>query len=107
MHRDGALVAIALELYRREHGHWPASLDALVPAYLPQVQMDEFSGSPMRYEVRGGVPWVWGVGGDMDDDRGTRPAERYDDDAVARWYGVGSSGPLTPRDGDWILFPAR
>lgn len=107
MHRDGALVAIALELYRREHGDWPASLDALVPAFLPATPMDEFSGRPMRYEVRGGVPWVWGVGGDMDDDGGARPAERYDDDAVARWYGVGNTSDLTPKDGDWILFPAR
>jgi hypothetical protein len=107
MQRDGALVAIALELYRREHGGWPASLDALVPMYLPKVPMDEFSGKPMRYEVRGGVPWVWGVGGDMDDDRGTRPAERYTDDLVARWYGVGNTSDLTPKDGDWILFPAR
>lgn len=107
MHRDGALVAIALELYRREHGEWPASLDALVPAYLPATPMDEFSGAPMRYEVRGGVPWLWGVGGDMDDDGGARPAERYDDDAVARWYGVGNTSDLTPKDGDWILFPAR
>jgi hypothetical protein len=107
MHRDGALVAIALELYRREHGEWPASLAALVPMYLPQVPMDEFSGSPMRYEVRDGGPWVWGVGGDMDDDGGARPAERYNDDLVARWYGVGNTSDLTPKDGDWILFPAR
>lgn len=107
MRRDGLLVAIALERYRRDCGDWPASLDALVPEYLPSVPMDEFSGAPMRYEVRDGVPWVWGVGADLDDDGGVRPISPNDDFEVTHWRGVGSRNTSPAPDGDWILFPAR
>jgi hypothetical protein len=107
MRRDGLLVAIALELYRREHGDWPASLEALVPEYLPSVPMDEFSGTPMRYEVRDGAAWVWGVGSDLDDDGGVRPIPPNGDFEVTHWRGVGSRNTSPAPDGDWILFPAR
>ena len=36
-HRDGILVGIALELYRRKNGEYPKTLDTLVPQYLPQI----------------------------------------------------------------------
>ena len=51
---------LALLLYHREHGELPATLDALVPTYLPAVPRDYFDGQPIRYsrELRA----VWSVG---------------------------------------------
>ncbi|MEQ9461684.1 MAG: hypothetical protein RIG82_12110 [Phycisphaeraceae bacterium] len=39
--RDALLIAIAAELYRREHNTWPADQQALVPKYLPKAFADE------------------------------------------------------------------
>jgi hypothetical protein len=53
---------LALALYHREHGALPATLDALVPDYLPAVPRDYFDGQPIRYsrDFRA----VWSVGSD-------------------------------------------
>ena len=40
---------LALVLYHREHGELPATLDALVPDYLPAVPRDYFDGQPIHY----------------------------------------------------------
>jgi len=47
-------------LYHRTPGELPATLDALVPAYLPAVPRDYIDGQPIRYsrEFRA----VWSVG---------------------------------------------
>lgn len=51
---------LALALYQREHRELPATLDALVPDYLPAVPRDYFDGAPIRYsrDFRA----VWSVG---------------------------------------------
>jgi hypothetical protein len=49
-----AAVSLAVQLFRADHGgQWPASLDALVPAYLPAVPVDPFalSGERLQYVV--------------------------------------------------------
>ena len=43
--QEGALIALALELYRREHGGWPETLDALVPKFLPTLPVDRITGT--------------------------------------------------------------
>ena len=48
---DGVLVGIALELYRRQHGDWPSTLDELVPVYLPSVSVDRLTGRPVKYRL--------------------------------------------------------
>lgn len=68
--RDAALVAIALELYRRRHGRWPERLEQLVPDLLPSVPPDRFDGQPLRYKVTDGLPVVYSVGADRVDDGG-------------------------------------
>lgn len=73
--RDATLTAIALELYRRRHGDWPASLADLIPDLLPAVPPDRMNGEPMRYAVRGGRPVLYSVGLDRDDDGGRVPAD--------------------------------
>jgi hypothetical protein len=65
--RDATQVAIALELYGRNHGSYPNTLDQLVPEYLDEVPRDRYDGQPLRYERTddGGVlssindPWHW------------------------------------------------
>jgi len=48
--RDGALVAISLELYHRRHGSYPSSLNELAPELLPEIPTDRITGD------RGQVP---------------------------------------------------
>jgi hypothetical protein len=51
---------LALELYYREHATLPASLDQLVPTYLPAVLLDYFDRRPIRYSIDYFA--VWSVG---------------------------------------------
>lgn len=46
-----AQTAYALAAYHAEHGGYPADLQSLSPAYLPQVPIDPFSGEPLRYQL--------------------------------------------------------
>ncbi|MDX9911262.1 MAG: hypothetical protein RBS39_05480 [Phycisphaerales bacterium] len=111
--RNATLVAIALELYRREHGSYPTTLADLTPRFLPSVPRDPFDGQPLRYEVRDGVAHVWSIGADRKDDGG-RATEKGPWDATVR-----SRMPLEqvqqtladPKrrgtiDGDWLMLPA-
>ncbi len=51
--RRVAIIAIALERYRRAEGHPAPDLAALVPKYLAEVPMDPTSDSPLDYRVTG------------------------------------------------------
>src|SRR5690606_25372409 len=46
-------VSLAIQLYRADHGDWPASLDQLVPDYLSAIPADPFpaDGAPIGYEI--------------------------------------------------------
>ncbi len=79
--RDAMCVAIALELYRRRHGGWPASLTELIPDLLPEIPPDRYDGAPLRYRLIEGKPVIYSVGKDGHDDG------------------------LLPRDGDLVLWP--
>jgi hypothetical protein len=107
--RDGALVGIALELYRREFGDWPRSLDELGPRWLPALPVDRITGQSLRYRVLGGRAHVYSVGLDLDDDGGREPAG-----APADPRGNLLGLPLGRRsvyphedpnyDGDWVIW---
>ncbi len=106
--REGVLVGIALELYKRKHGDWPSSLSELVPTYLPSVPLDRLTGGPVRYAITENGPVVYSVGVDGDDDGGRPPvnaktgeSENYN--ASPRRYGEGSQTDPA-NDGDWILW---
>jgi hypothetical protein len=50
----GTQLITALALFQLEKGQPAASLDALVPAYLPAVPQDPYTGQPFRYRVSRG-----------------------------------------------------
>lgn len=109
---DATLAGLALELYRREHGEYPASLDELVPAFLPAVPPDRFTGEPLHYAVVEGRPRLWSVGADRDDDGGVAPEE--DRHYQSQWFSreevaARLADPELRRyyDGDWVLWPVR
>ncbi|HEV2949877.1 MAG TPA: hypothetical protein VGX70_21040 [Gemmataceae bacterium] len=65
-----AIVALAVERFRREHGRWPNSLGELVPDKLPQVYIDPYDGKPLRYRRNKDGVVIYSVGPDKIDDGG-------------------------------------
>jgi hypothetical protein len=66
-----ARTAVAIERFRRDHAEQlPSGLQDLVPAYLPAIPIDPFSGQPLRFMSNGSGYVVYGVGKDRRDDGG-------------------------------------
>lgn len=96
-------VAIGLELYRREHGRYPQTLEELAPRYVPTMPIDYSTGKPLLYVLRDrgseaaaekeAKPVLYGRGLDGDDDGGV-----WDAKEKVRW-------PNVPKQGDWVLWP--
>ncbi len=97
--REGVLVGIALELYRREHGEWPRSLKRLSPRYLAELPVDRLTGEPLRYRVVDDRPLVYSVGCDGDDDQGRATVDKSGNSNVP-W----SFHSHLPVDGDWVVW---
>lgn len=109
--RDAALTAIALELFKRRHGDYPASLSELSPTFIPRVPLDIFDGTPLKYQLRAGRPLLYSVGTDRKDDAG-RSSSTRNTDGSSTWHPPGNikamlADPLKgPQiDGDWVLYP--
>lgn len=67
----------ALELHKREHGAYPETLDALVPAYMPDLPVDPFTEEgPLVYRPVDGGYLLYALGPNMVDDGGVS-ATRY------------------------------
>jgi hypothetical protein len=69
--RNMTITAVALALYRAQHGIYPEQLDALVPALLAEVPTDAFADAPLHYERRDEGYLLSSVGRDGIDGRGT------------------------------------
>jgi hypothetical protein len=67
-----AIVAVAAERYRRDHGGWPTALDVLRGQYLKAVPTDPYDGRPLRYKRLPDGVVVYSVGADGQDDGGAR-----------------------------------
>ncbi len=63
-----ARAAVAVEIFRRDHGRWPNTLSELVPTYLPAVPIDPFTDQPVRMELLNDGLVVYSVGTDGEDD---------------------------------------
>jgi hypothetical protein len=118
--RDATTTAIALELYRRRHGTWPAQLSDLLPL-IPEVPRDRFDGLPMKYREVDGRPMLYSVGVDRDDDGGQPPMQNgvANNNAAFHWRSPEQVAALKAMaqsknaptitfglaDGDWVLWP--
>lgn len=60
--RDAALVVIAAERYRRQHGQFPESAEELVPMFLAEVPIDPYTKKSLRYSVEDGRPKIDSAG---------------------------------------------
>jgi hypothetical protein len=91
-YRSAILVRFASELHRRRHGSWPASLDQLVPAFLPSLPVDPITGQPLHYALQSasGMPLLYSVGVDGIDNGGTPPPQ--------------ASSPQEVRNFSWISY---
>jgi len=65
-----AATALAIRLYEIDHGRRPASLDQLIPDYLPAIPLDPFAadGRALGYLPRAPKPVLYSVGPDGIDD---------------------------------------
>ena len=63
-------IALALAIYRAEHGAYPPSLDKLTPGQLEKIGPDVFSGRPYAYRAGENGYLLYSVGMDMKDDGG-------------------------------------
>jgi hypothetical protein len=61
---------IQIELFRRERGRVPQTLDELVPDYAAGVPIDPITNEPFLYRVRDGSHALYSVGPDKRDDGG-------------------------------------
>ncbi len=68
----GRLIAarLAIELYLREHGELPQSLDQLVPEQLPKVPLDPWTDRPLIYRRDGGSFVLYSTWSDRQDNGG-------------------------------------
>ncbi len=77
-----AIIAIDIELYRRQHGGFPKALEDLRVAD-PAIRLEgPFSGEPMRYPMTSGGYRMWSIGQDLRDDGGKPGKQRDDGDIV-------------------------
>jgi hypothetical protein len=82
--------SVAVERYRRAHGGAPpASLDQIVPALLPAVPADPFSGQPLKYSVQPDRYVVYSLGPNAIDDGGS---------TMSPPRPVGAARPEPPKD---------
>lgn len=87
------LLACALECYRLKNNAYPATLEELVPNYLPALPPDIVTLRPMRYERTAPDKFrLWSIGWDNRDDRG-RPASRNLDDGDWPWAETLTNSP--------------
>ncbi len=68
-----AVVAVAVERYRLQHGQWPADLAALKPEYLAEVPTDPYTDEPLKYRKTADGVVVFSVGPD-----GAHQGDYYD-----------------------------
>jgi hypothetical protein len=88
---DEARIACGLERYRLAQGVYPASLDALAPAYIDGLPHDIMNGQPYHYQLRPeGTYLLYSVGWNQTDEGGKVV------------YKAGSPTQIDYHEGDWV-----
>jgi len=78
-----AIVACALERYRRANGEYPQSLEGLVPVFAKSLPHDLVTGQPLKYRrTEDGKFLLYSVGWNETDDGGVRSKDREKGDWV-------------------------
>jgi hypothetical protein len=74
-----AQAIIAAERHRRKTGHFPSTLEELVPAFLAKVPLDPFDGQPLRMRRIEDRLVIYSVSLNEKDDGGKLDAEHWQD----------------------------
>jgi len=61
---------LACKTYKNETGHYPESLDVLVPKPMDTMPIDPFTGKPLAYKLQDGGVLIYSVGSNEKDDVG-------------------------------------
>lgn len=79
------MTMLALHAFHLEKGHYPASLNELVPEYLKKIPEDPFTGdTPLHYQLQGKEYLLWSIGSDGIDNHGT-PIINHDKKGKGRY----------------------
>lgn len=91
MRSEEAVVACALERHRLANGHYPASLQDLIPQFLKKVPLDVVDGQPLHYRLNADGSYLLYTDGWNGKDDGGTVVLRNDD-----------SKKVDIREGDWV-----
>jgi hypothetical protein len=86
-------LAFALAAYHRDHGRYPAELDALAPKYLAKIPQDMFNDKALTYRPTENGYLLYSVGVNGQDERG----QSYEDDPRGDDLAVRMPLPQIPR----------
>ncbi len=84
------ILAVGLAIYKREHGHYPQRLSALVPKYVPRIPPDGFTGKALKYHLlnQGHAFVLYSVGPNGVDNGGKGSAAGSGNDDISVRSGV-------------------
>jgi hypothetical protein len=72
-----AIAALAAERFRLAHGHWPDTLAALVPEFIPGTSTDPFDGQSLRLSRLRDSIVIYSIGPDGIDNGGLVNRENF------------------------------
>lgn len=104
--RAGVLLALAAWRFKIENDRFPNTAEELIPKFIESVPVDVLTGDPLKYRLTAdGLPLIYSVGGDGDDDLG-RPAIDPEGKPLEahKHFHAEDSPPVA--DGDWVLWPS-
>ncbi len=104
--RDALAAGLAVELYFRRQGRFPASWGEMVPLQLPAAPIDPWSGRALVLRAgagAGGRPLIYSVGADKIDNGGVIGTPWSPINAATSPVFPAVSGDIPT--GDWVLWP--
>lgn len=106
-HTNAVLTTTALHIHHQRTGRWPDTLAELTPHLLPTIPEDPFDpGRPIKYRLIDGVPHIYFVGSNGQDNQARRADDKYINSISSlsdRYTHAHSTAPEF--QADWIIFP--